>query len=185
MTIYTKKGDSGFTTLANGQKAAKSSCLVAAYGALDEVSAHLAKCRYLARETALSELLTYLLHKLANCAAIAAGYQNADKCAINAADVGYLEKAIDSYSAKFPPISHILVPGGEALALELNLARVVTRRGELLLWQAKENGAKIPQNLLCYINRLSDLLFILMNYVNSKTGASAEFWEAGLAAPEL
>ncbi len=185
MNIYTKKGDSGFTVLAGGQKVAKNSCLVVAYGALDEVSAHLAKCRYLAKEDKLRELLTYLLHKLANCAALAAGYQDEQKCPLNEADVTYLEKAIDSYSAKTPPINHILVPGGSELAIELNLARAVVRRSELLLWQAQNTEAKIPHFLLCYINRLSDLLFILMNYVNNEDGVLAETWAPSLAAPML
>ncbi len=183
MNIYTQKGDGGFTTLANGQKVAKSAAQVAAYGAIDEASAHLAKCRYLTDEANLEKLLTYLLHKLATCTAIAASYQDSATCSINDDDVFYLEKAIDNYSATFPPFKNIIVPGGTPLALELNLARTVIRRSELLLWQARDEGAPISPILLKYFNRLSDLLFALTCYVSDKSGTACELWDPSLAAP--
>lgn len=176
MTIYTKKGDTGYCQLATGQLVNKTDSRIQAYGLLDTTSAQIAKCRAIASSD-IVPILTNILNKLANCAAITAGYNNIN-CSINFDDVSYLEEQIDRLSTIAPLPKYIIIPSGPILALELNLARTFTRQAELALWQVHETQATLPPELLAYINRLSDFLFVLGNYVVAQEGISPEKWHS-------
>lgn len=180
MPIYTKQGDRGWSMLASGAPIRKSSPQIAAYGALDVVSAQLARAAALAGQDTihapLAELLDNILHHLATAAAVAAGYSD-DRCQITADDCRFLEETIDSYTTLSPLPKYLIIPGGTPLALELNLARTQVRQAELFLWQAIDGGTELPDELPVYLNRLSDLLYVLANYVNSQAGFCPGRWQ--------
>jgi cob(I)alamin adenosyltransferase len=180
MKIYTKTGDAGETGLLGGARVPKDHPRVASYGDVDELNAVLGLVRAHAPEPGASKLLLEIQRDL-----FALGAQLADpthrvaskkaKTAIPSARIRRLEKAIDAREAKTPPLRHFVLPGGSRPAAFLHLARTVCRRAERsLVSLARE--APLDPRLLVYLNRLSDLLFVLARYENHRSGVAEERW---------
>ena len=179
MKIYTKAGDRGETRLLGGARVPKDHPRVAAYGDVDETNAALGAVRALA-EAPLEALLFSIQKDL-----FAIGAQLADpthkvaskraKAAVTAAHVRRLEKAIDSREAKLPPLRSFVLPGGTPAAALLHQARTVCRRAERsVVTLARE--ADVDPRIIVYLNRLSDLLFVLARFENHLAGRDEDRW---------
>ena len=179
MKIYTKTGDLGETSLLGGARVPKDHLRVAAYGDVDETNAALGAVRALAEE-ALERVLLGVQKDL-----FAIGAQLADpthkvaakraKAAVTAAHVRRLERAIDAREEKLPPLRSFVMPGGTPAAALLHQARTVCRRAERsVVTLARE--ADVDRRIIVYLNRLSDLLFVLARFENHRAGLGEDRW---------
>ena len=179
MKIYTKSGDGGETGLVDGSRVRKDHPRVAAFGDVDEVNAVLGVARTLAGEE-VSKLLEGVQRDL-----FAIGAQIADpraqvasrkeKAALAAARIVDLERAIDAREAEMPPLTSFILPGGTPLAASLHAARTVCRRAERAVLSLGA-GDPVDPLILVYLNRLSDLLFVLARHANHSAGHPEPKW---------
>jgi cob(I)alamin adenosyltransferase len=178
--IYTKTGDAGETGLVGGTRVSKHDPRVVAYGEVDELNAALGVVLASQPEAALRKLLLEIQRDL-----FALGAQLADrtakvadkkaKAALGAERVTRLEEAIDEREAQLPPLRAFILPGGAPLAAQLHLARGVCRRAERAI-SALAAAETLDPLLLVYVNRLSDLLFVLARRANQRAGVAEEQW---------
>ena len=178
--IYTRGGDKGKTSLGSGKRVAKHDTRVAAYGTVDEANAVIGLVR-LHSTGALDEQLASLQNDLFDL--------GADLCTpevenpehpplrITAAQVERLEREIDHINEDLQPLKSFVLPGGSAAAAYLHLARTVARRAEREITLLAEGEALNPEAVR-YINRLSDLLFVLARHANQK-GEADVLWVPG------
>ncbi len=179
MKIYTKTGDGGETGLVDGSRIRKDHARVAAYGDVDELNAGIGVARTHADEE-LSQLLDGVQRDL-----FAIGAQIADpraqvasrkeKAALAAGRIVDLERAIDAREAQMPPLTAFILPGGTPLAASLQVARTVCRRAERSVL-ALGRTDKVDPLILVYLNRLSDLLFVLARHANHVAGRPEPKW---------
>jgi cob(I)alamin adenosyltransferase len=177
--IYTKTGDDGTTGLLGGTRVAKDHPRVVAYGEVDELNALLGVTRAEAKGS-LAALLGQVQRDL-----LALGAQLADptarlagrkaKAALSAAHVRRLERAIDHAQKGLPPLTAFILPGGSSLAAHLHLARTVCRRAERALVTLARDTS-LDRVFLVYLNRLSDLLFVLARRANREAARPDETW---------
>jgi cob(I)alamin adenosyltransferase len=189
MKIYTKTGDAGETGLGDGSRVAKDAPRVAAYGDVDELISvlGLARAQHATAVRAaqpgdpgLDELLHQVQRDLFALAAQLADPQarvarRKSKAALDDTHVRRLEAAIDAREAELPPLRAFILPGGSPLGALLHLARTVCRRAERSL-VALGRQADVDPLLLIYLNRLSDLLFVLARHVNHVSGQPEHTW---------
>lgn len=179
MKIYTKVGDGGNTFLFGGKKVRKDHPRVMAYGDVDELNSVLGWAAGLTQEREFLSTLLRLQKELFVLGADLASPKN-DRAArsvprITSRHITALEKTIDRVSAKLPPLTHFVLPGGSPLGASLHLARAVCRRAERALAPlvGDDNTVRSAQ---VYMNRLSDLLFVLARYANTKAGVTETLW---------
>ncbi len=177
--IYTRTGDDGTTGLADGSRALKSSELISSIGDIDETNCAIALCVQESKELApeiaktLEPVLSDLFEFGSALALLDYPQNSTDK--IRASDVQRLEAQIDSITAKLPELKSFVLPGGSRLNCALHTARAVCRRAERSIVEL--NAVRhLPANLLCYINRLSDLLFALTRHEANAPGRSERLW---------
>jgi len=178
--IYTKTGDQGETGLIDGSRVPKDHLRVAAYGDLDELNAALGVVVAHSEDAALQALLLDIQRDL-----FALGAQLADpkatvaarkvKAAVGEANVERLEKAIDERDARLPALQAFILPGGSRLGAFLHLARTVCRRAERTV-VALGREASVDPLIPVYVNRLSDLLFVLARFENQESRHPEEQW---------
>lgn len=179
MKIYTKSGDLGETSLLGGARVPKDHLRVVAYGDVDETNAALGAVRAFAGEP-LGRLLSGVQEDL-----FAIGAQLADpthrvaakraKAAVTAARVRRLERAIDTREERLPPLRSFVLPGGTPTAALLHHARTVCRRAERsVVTLARESD--VDPRIIVYLNRLSDLLFVLARFENHLAGRGEDRW---------
>ncbi len=186
MKIYTKTGDSGDTGLFDGTRVSKADPRVWAYGDVDELNAVLG----LARASGVGDELSAVLGQI-QCDLFALGAQLADprdriadrvsKAAITDADVSRLEALIDRFEAQVPPLRQFILPGGGTSAAALHFARAVCRRAERRIVGLDVGAASappLPGDLVRYVNRLSDLLFVLARVASHRSGAAEQEWSS-------
>ena len=179
--IYTRTGDDGSTGLADGSRRRKDDARLVAIGTVDETNAALGMVRlFSAGEADLDRLLKQLQNDLFDLGADLA--TPSDDIAwtpirVRAAQVTALEEALDRYNDPIPPLKSFVLPGGSALAAHLHLARTISRRAER---DAVTLNAAEPVNAeaMKYLNRLSDLLFVLARHANAQ-GAADVLWVPG------
>ena len=173
MKIYTKTGDAGETGLFGGRRVRKDDARVEAYGSVDEANAQIGVCRAAAGPPDLGTLLRAVQGDLLHLGAELAAPEGTPR--IGRDHVAALEASIDRFSAELPPLRHFVLPAGNALAAALHVARTVTRRAER---RCVTLAAEAPVNphLVIYLNRLSDLLFVLARVANVAAGAAEEPW---------
>lgn len=178
--IYTRTGDKGDTGLIGGRRVSKDHPRVAAYGDVDELNALLGLVRGRSRDTPLDALLHELQRDLFAIGALLAdptaaiGSKRA-KAALAAGNVKRLEAAIDAREAELPPLTAFVLPGGSERGALLHLARTVCRRAERGV-VALARKRKLDPNVLVYLNRLSDLLFVLARHENRRSGTAEDLW---------
>jgi cob(I)alamin adenosyltransferase len=171
--VTTKTGDQGQTSLADGQRVAKSSARIAAIGEVDELNSLLgvvATKQHSEKVTALIGILQHHLFVLgADLATPEAATVTWSVRRIAAAEVEEVESAIEELNADLPPLKEFILPGGSLAGALLHLARTVARRAERAMAAV---AAAEPLNplALVYLNRLSDLLFVLARQVNRDAG---------------
>jgi cob(I)alamin adenosyltransferase len=177
MKIYTRSGDAGDTSLFDGARVRKSDARVDAYGDVDELNAWIGLSRAAKPDAALDEALLAIQRDL-----FALGAQLADpadrvaarvtKARLADADIERLERLIDRFELELPPLRRFILPGGAAGAT-LHVARAVCRRAERRIVSLEP---AVDPILVRYINRLSDLLFVMARAANHRVGAPETEW---------
>ena len=183
MKIYTKTGDAGETGLFGGGRIPKDSLRVATYGEVDELNAALGLARALDPPEFADVLLQRIQRDLFTIGAQLAT-PDPDKLSkalsrggavIGESDIAALEDAIDGHDARLEPLKNFILPGGTPKAATLHLARTVCRRAERAV-VALSRREQISPAILRYLNRLSDLLFVLARAVNAHAGRPDLKW---------
>jgi cob(I)alamin adenosyltransferase len=176
--IYTRTGDAGDTSFFDGTRVRKSEPRVDAYGEVDEMNAFLGLARASCTDPEIDAELVRLQQDL-----FALGAQLADpggkiaarvtKAALRDDDVTRLEEMIDRFEAELPPLRKFILAGGSPTGAALHVARAVCRRAErrMVALEPAVDGV-----LVRYVNRLSDLLFVLARAVNHRAGAAETEW---------
>jgi cob(I)alamin adenosyltransferase len=178
--IYTKTGDAGETGLFDGTRVPKSDARVSTYGDVDELNAWLGLARAALTDLApggLSDMLDQMQRDL-----FALGSRLADpshriadrvaKAAISPGDIARLEGWIDELETELPPLRRFILPGGSPAGASLHVARTVCRRAE----RAMVALGGLEPELLVYINRVSDLLFVMARAANNRHGSPEVEW---------
>ena len=183
MKIYTKTGDAGETGLFGGGRTPKDSARVAAYGEVDELNAALGLARTLDPPEFSDGLLQTIQRDLFTIGAELAT-PDPDKlpkalsrsgAAIGESDIAALEDVIDNHESRLEPLKNFILPGGTPKAAALHLARTICRRAERAVVTAGRHE-RISPAILRYLNRLSDLLFVLARAANAQAGRSDVKW---------
>lgn len=186
--IYTRTGDDGTTGLVGGGRVSKASIKVGAYGDVDELNAHLAVCHSYCtdeKHAELQSILTTIQNELFDIGAELASPPNNKgdtPYAITDKHVARLEQWIDSHNTSLPPLKSFVLPGGSPLNAHLHVARTVCRRAERSITLLKEEE-HVSTELFHYINRLSDLLFVLSRYVLHTHNVPEHLWVPGASRP--
>jgi cob(I)alamin adenosyltransferase len=189
--IYTRTGDSGTTGLGDGARVSKDHARVEAYGTVDEANAFVglavAECEQGGGEPMLAEigaLLKSIQHDLFDvgadlCCPYSAGETEGEKLRILPRQTERLERAIDRYNAGLQPLRSFVLPGGSRVSAAMHAARTVVRRAErccvALITQEPQSTST---ETVKYLNRLSDLLFVLSRVTNHQ-GAGDVLWVPG------
>jgi cob(I)alamin adenosyltransferase len=177
MKIYTRTGDGGATTLFDGTRIAKSDPRVDAYGEVDEANAMIGLARAAGAGQDIDDMLVEVQRDL-----LAIGSRLADpaeriasrvtKVALGPDAVARLEGWIDGFEAELPPLRRFVLPGGTPAAAALHLARTVCRRAERRMVAL----GILEVEFLAFMNRLSDLLFVMARVVNRRAGVGESEW---------
>jgi cob(I)alamin adenosyltransferase len=183
--IYTRTGDDGSTALGTGERRPKFDLRIAAYGTVDETNATIGIARlHLVSEPGIEDILLRIQNDLFDLGADLAAPENPDKpnrerlCIVDS-QVERLEADIDKLNSELAPLTSFVLPGGEAAAAHLHLARTVCRRAERLVVElALVKNETVGAPAIRYLNRLSDLLFVAARYVNGR-GARDILWVPG------
>ncbi len=183
--IYTRTGDDGTTALGTGERRKKYDLRIAAYGTVDETNAAIGLARLHTRhdaelDAALARIQNDLFDVGADLCTPGQGKgPDGARLTVTAAQVAWLESEIDRFNAALEPLRSFVLPGGTAAAAHLHLASTICRRAERLIAELG-NAANEPvtPELLKYVNRLSDFLFVASRYVNEK-GTGDVTWKPG------
>ena len=171
--IYTRTGDDGTTGLGDGTRVPKDGARVEAYGTIDELNSVIGVLLAVpGLPDAVTALLTEVQHELFDL--------SAELCVpglatITAAHVTRLETALDGFNDPLPPLKEFILPGGGPAAAACHLARTVARRGERRVWTLAR-AEKVNPELLQYLNRLSDLLFVLARVLARHERGTEVLW---------
>src|ERR1700733_10258452 len=188
--IYTRTGDDGTTGLGSGERRKKYDLRVAAYGTLDEANAAIGIARLhtandtsqegLTLDAALSRIQNDLFDVGADLCTPGKGKgPGGARLTVTAAQVDWLEAEIDRLNDELEPLRSFILPGGGAAAAHLHLARTVCRRAERLIAELNDKpDESVTPEVLKYVNRLSDFLFVAARHANGK-GASDVLWKPG------
>ena len=184
--IYTKTGDDGTTALGNGERIAKSSKRVSAYGSVDELNSFIGLARSFIESDKLKELDKILatiqndLFDLGADLCIPDKDKNADSLKIVKSYVKNLEKEIDKLNSQLEPLRSFILPGGTKVSAYVHIARTIARRCEREMIELRQSEeAEISKEAVQYINRLSDFLFVAARYVNLKSDFDDILWIPG------
>jgi cob(I)alamin adenosyltransferase len=174
--IYTRGGDLGRTSLGDGSRTSKRDPLIAAYGAVDELNSHLGLALAAELPDAIRAVLERVQNELFDLGAdLSVPYGGEDdKLRVAPSQVEALEADCDAFNAALPELKSFVLPSGEEAAARIHVARAVCRRAEREALEAPVN----PQAII-YLNRLSDLLFILARAANAAAGRDEPLWKPG------
>jgi cob(I)alamin adenosyltransferase len=180
--IYTRTGDSGETGLFGGQRVRKDDVRVEAYGTVDELNAQLGIAVSVSQDSDLARLITHIQHDLFSLGADLATPESAGekhgRVSIDRMDDGpvtFLEGEIDRLESELTPLTRFILPGGCQLAAQLHLARTVCRRAERRCVRVLNSETANP-NIVRYLNRLSDLLFVMARAANAHASVADVPW---------
>ncbi|HZI26602.1 MAG TPA: cob(I)yrinic acid a,c-diamide adenosyltransferase [Gemmatimonadaceae bacterium] len=181
MKIYTKTGDAGDTGLFGGGRVGKDHPRVEAYGDVDELNATLGLVRALEPMPRIDEVIVPIQRDLFSIGALLATPDrdkmraSLEKARIDDTRIRELELAIDQCETELEPLRSFIVPGGTAKAAALHVARTVCRRAERRV-VALQQTEELPSLVVIYLNRVSDLLFMLARVANRRAGAGEVSW---------
>lgn len=177
MKIYTKTGDDGTTGLIGNKRVKKSSPRIASYGMVDELNASIG----IILSSKLGKDIRVLLTKIQNdLFVVGADLANPDlknnSNRVTSEMVSYLEKEIDRLEEKLSPITYFILPGGDLIASHVHLTRTICRRAETNMVYLSESE-DLNNTCLIYMNRLSDLLFVIARTINKRKKISDIAWK--------
>ena len=171
--IYTRTGDDGSTGLGDGTRVAKDAARVNAFGSIDEANSALGVLLAVALPDDVRALLTTVQHQLFD---LGGELCIPGHAAIQAADVAALEQQLDHYNAPLPALKEFILPGGGEAAARCHLARTIVRRAEReTVTLARPESVRAEA--LHYLNRLSDLLFVLARVLARADGHGEVLWQ--------
>ena len=184
--IYTRTGDKGETALGTGERVPKYARRIEAYGTVDEANAQIgvARLALVPEQARVNEMLLAAQNDMFDLGADLCTPERGQKLEweplrVTDAQVDRLEKNIDELNAELSPLRSFVLPGGTMAAAQLHVARTVTRRAErLMVALAADPDEAVSPAALKYVNRLSDLLFVMSRFVNGK-GALDQLWVPG------
>lgn len=179
MKIYTKTGDKGDTSLFGGKRLPKDDLRIEAYGTVDELNSLLGVCRSLKPPADLEAILDRLQQDLFVLGADLATPIDAKQQIrrINADDTIRLESTIDEVEGKLEPLRSFILPGGSQVGAMLHFGRAVCRRAERAVVRCAHQQP-LGDQVVVFLNRLADLLFVLARYANQLAGVGEQKWEA-------
>jgi cob(I)alamin adenosyltransferase len=168
--VYTKAGDTGETSLVNGARVSKADLRVAAYGEVDELNSVLGLARALLQDEHIDQVLGQVQNELFTVGADLASPTGTAVPRVEEALITGLEQIIDQLLSELEPLKEFILPGGSQAGAVLHVARTVARRAERGVVALSEREEVNPQALR-YLNRLSDLLFVLARVANRRAGS--------------
>ena len=184
MKIYTKTGDAGQTSLLGGDRVRKDAARVSAYGDVDEANSAIGLALSLLDDAELGERLSLIQADLLSLgAALATGEKATESRRIANPPlplerIAQMEVWMDVMDEELPALTDFVLPGGAPGAAVLHLARTVSRRAERSVVSLSDE-ADIDPGVLAYLNRLSDLLFVMARVANARAGSGDTPWEKG------
>ncbi len=183
--IYTKTGDRGRTGLVKGKRLSKDSTRIWAYGTVDELNSAIGLARALNAEkksrtskkveTILATVQNELFHMGAELATLSKDYIKGMP-QITLKHIKSLEQVIDALNSELGPLREFILPGGNKVAASLHMARTICRRAERYSVRLARRE-KIGKNVIPYLNRLSDMLFVLARWINLKQKVPETLWQ--------
>ncbi|TDJ55021.1 MAG: cob(I)yrinic acid a,c-diamide adenosyltransferase [Ignavibacteria bacterium] len=181
MKIYTKTGDKGETGLFGGERVSKNSPRIEAYGTIDELNAFIGLAVIEVSDRSVKDLLQKIQNWLFSIGADLATPDNEKTKKLNVFRTPeeyylYIEKEIDKYEDKLDELRNFILPGGTKGAALLHICRTITRRAERMV-VALNSTVKIGNNIIIFLNRLSDLFFVLARFDNAVTGTPDIEWK--------
>ena len=178
--IYTRGGDRGETSLGDGTRVPKVDCRIAAFGAVDELNSHIGLVLSAELPQGMRDVLARVQNELFDLGAdLSVPFGVTDRLRITDELISSIEHDCDRFNADLPDLTSFVLPGGSEAAARLHVARAVCRRAEREALEAAEQ-MDINQLALVYLNRLSDLLFILARTANS--GGDEPLWKPGASS---
>lgn len=181
MTIYTRTGDTGTTSLADGSRVSKEASRIEAYGTVDEANSWVGAARAWAGDAKLDGILEFLQHRLYNCSSNLATSPGSsmEPPRVTVEDIAFLERAIDVLQERAGSIRGFVLPGGSKCAGVLHVARTVCRRAERRIW-ALARCEWVDPDVVKFVNRASDLLFAAARYAAATQGEGDVLWDKDL-----
>ena len=186
--IYTRTGDDGTTGLVGGARIKKNAIRVAAYGDIDELNSHLGLCVTLCSESSLYPLREKLiviqneLFDIGSELASPPGTTNPSIPTTTPTQVNRLEMWIDEVNASLPTLQSFVLPGGTLLNAHLHIGRAVSRRAERSVLELHD-AEPVNEHTRHYLNRLSDLLFVMSRSAAALAGSNEFLWVPGASRP--
>ncbi len=185
--VYTRRGDSGQTSLAGGQRLPKNDLRIEAYGTVDELNSFIGLAGESARDLPeLAGILRRVQHELFNLGSILATLPadvHPKQARITSADTEQLEREIDRMNEGLPPLRSFVLPGGSRLNAELHVCRTICRRAERVCVALAAQG-EVDQASVSYLNRLSDAFFVWSRWASHRLGVAEVLWEPNEASSQ-
>lgn len=180
--IYTKTGDKGSTSLIGGVRVPKNHIRIESYGTIDELNSYMGMVSDGAQQAEISEWIREIQDRLFTIGSVLATNQDKEVKMklpdVHDSDVQWLEQRIDKMNEVLPEMRSFILPGGNLAASTCHVARCVCRRAERLCVQMQQDNEHVPELVLQYLNRLSDLLFVLARYIGHINNAPEIPWRA-------
>lgn len=173
MPIYTRTGDTGSTSLFGGTRVLKCEELVDVYGSLDELNSWTGKIASLITSSDVREFLFKIQGDLFLTGSYMAGWKG--NLTVLTTRVKEMEARIDLMEKELPPLTNFILPGGTPLASDIHLARAICRRVERQAVALHQNQT-VDHRILTYLNRLSDMFFMIARFVNHEEGITETEW---------
>ena len=180
MSIYTKFGDKGKTSLFAGKIVSKASLRVNTYGTLDELNSYIGLVLAKIQDKKLQKALTIVQNDLFQVGAYLANPSKENNKALEKhleEQVLVFEKEIDGLTKNLPPLKNFILPGGGEAGAMLHFARTLVRRAERRIVELSEKET-LSKEILIYMNRLSDLLFMYARFINKKQKVKEVIWSS-------
>lgn len=182
--IYTKTGDKGSTSLIGGTKVPKNDIRIETYGTVDELNSWIGNINDQLQDDEFRSELKEIQDRLFTIgSALATDGEKEPKMRLpdlRESDLSFLEGRIDEMTAALPPMKSFILPGGHAAVSSIHIVRCVCRRAERLAVNMQQHEIFVAENVIQYLNRLSDYLFTLARYVAQKLGAEEVPWKPRL-----
>ena len=177
MKIYTKTGDDGNTGLQGDFRISKSHPRIIAYGTVDEVNAAIGIVLTNTLDDDISQLLNQIQNDLFLLGSDLSNQNlNNLKNRVSLEMIENLEVSIDTFESELPPITNFILPGGNIAAAQIHQARTIVRRAETLVVKLSDKD-EINSNAIKYLNRLSDLMFVMGRLINKRNGVEDIIWK--------